>query len=138
MVKEPWEGTERCGKTGCLFSEIEGLGYCLHHVPAEDLEEAEQITGLHRCRKCEYLATDRWQQFGSVPLCPAHVQEYVSPPPELHRASSAFIESDMGKQLSQIMAEHGDRLLHPPARPGTLEALQDLEAEMSVFRQILR
>jgi hypothetical protein len=30
--------------------EIEGLDYCLHHVPDELLEEAEAIVGFRRCR----------------------------------------------------------------------------------------
>src|SRR5215813_12770035 len=53
----PWQSTTvRCkGITAasqfCREFEIEGLEYCLHHVPGDLLEEAEEITGMRRCRK---------------------------------------------------------------------------------------
>ena len=52
----PWEGTGYCvgvTRSGlpCSNREIQGTGWCLHHVPDELLELAEQIRGgARRCR----------------------------------------------------------------------------------------
>jgi hypothetical protein len=55
MALRPWEGVTLClgtTRTGhrCGCREIEGLDFCLHHVPGELLEEAEALVGFRRCR----------------------------------------------------------------------------------------
>ncbi len=70
-----WQGTTLCsgltrrGKP-CFCWAIEGLDYCLHHVPDADLELAEAIIGFRRCRHlgCLMYAV----ACSSPPRCKAH------------------------------------------------------------------
>ena len=79
-VARPGEGTRHCPEltragSRCGNLEIEGLIYCLQHMPEEFLEEAEEITGLRRCRRnigtpefCRQLAVAGTDP----PLCSEH------------------------------------------------------------------
>lgn len=131
--RRPWEGFRRC--EGCEAWEIDGLGYCLRHVPIEDLAEAEAVTGMRRCRKCSEVATAK----SDPPACPFHVAERTERNgPATNRASTGFIESAMAEQMGEIMTEHGERLLHPPAVGDPLDELIRLVEEFKEFKQILR
>jgi len=51
----PWEGPGWCAGitragTRCRNREIDGLGYCLQHMPDDLLDEAEWLRGAQRCR----------------------------------------------------------------------------------------
>jgi hypothetical protein len=53
-VRRPWDGVVPCAGTTragqpCRIPEIDGLDYCLQHMPDELLEEAETITDFYRC-----------------------------------------------------------------------------------------
>lgn len=124
--RKPWEGTSRCGSCGKF--EIDGLGFCIHHVPAEDLAEAEGITGLRRCGRCTYLAVEGT----NPPTCPEHSTQ------QTRRAAPGFIEADMADRMTQILAEHGDHLLNPPSIGSPLDALMQIADEMGALRDILR
>lgn len=124
--RKPWEGEQRCGSCGKF--EIDGLGFCIHHVPAEDLLEAQGITGLIRCTHCPYLAVEGT----NPPTCPEHSTLQTS------RASSGFIESEMADRMAQILAEHGSHLLNPPSIGNPLDALMQIADEMGALRDILR
>lgn len=50
MANYPGQGTMPCEHDGCRDREVEGLEYCLAHMPADLLDEAEDITGVRRCR----------------------------------------------------------------------------------------
>jgi hypothetical protein len=132
--RQPWEGDRPCpGDHGkAVKREIEGLGYCIHHVPAEDLAEAEHITGLRRCRRCTYLATTS----SNPPLCPVHVRESLTGSDK--RAGMGFIEWEVTELVGRIMTEHGDKLINPVPLGDPLDELLALAAEISAFRKILR
>ena len=61
------EGTVRCADGGCGDLEIEGLEYCLAHMPEDLLAEAEAITGVRRARKWGPPDMGRGVFGGSVP-----------------------------------------------------------------------
>jgi hypothetical protein len=124
--RKPWEGEQKCGS--CGKQEIDGLGFCIHHVPDEDLPEAEGITGLVRCRQCSYLAVEHT----NPPTCPEHST------PQTRRASTGFIESTMADRMAQILSEHGDYLMNPPPGGNPLDGLLDLRDEVTAFKEILR
>jgi hypothetical protein len=72
----PWESSAWCAGTtrgglSCSNREIRGVGWCLHHVPDELLELAEQIRG---CRRCAYRSKCRQYAVESTrpPMCKNH------------------------------------------------------------------
>jgi hypothetical protein len=48
--RSPRDGQQRCHWKSCGNAEVDGLEYCVFHVPDEYLEEAEEISGVRRCR----------------------------------------------------------------------------------------
>ena len=75
VTNGPGFGTVPCiGRTRdgqrCGNAEVEGLEYCLQHMPDELLEEAEQATGFRRCR----------HDFGTPDACIAYAVQGTDPP----------------------------------------------------------
>jgi hypothetical protein len=62
-------GTTRARQPSCKL-EVEGLEYCLHHMPDDLLELAEQIMGFRRCRT----------RFGQPAACRFYAVNGSSPP----------------------------------------------------------
>jgi hypothetical protein len=73
----PGRGSALCAGTTrrnrpCCDWEIEGIGYCLHHVPDELLEQAELVVGFRLCRRepgCRGYAIS----WSNPPACKAHL-----------------------------------------------------------------
>jgi hypothetical protein len=142
----PWEGTALCiGQTGpgqaCQNREIEGLEFCLHHIPEDMLEEAEEVTGLTRCRArygqpdhCTRIATR-----GTVPpVCASHGARQGSLTSQ--NAARRVIEDQAINRLEAIMSDDADaiRILNPEPIGNPLTALLDLAAEIRALREIMR
>lgn len=141
-----WEGPAACrGKTrdglSCSSREIDGLEFCLQHVPDELLPEAEMITGMQRCRHafgepgaCQQMATAGTEP----PACLSHGANAGSVLGK--RAARNEIEQDAIRRLEEIMAEDANQvsLLSPPPIDDPLQALLDLAAEIRALRKILR
>lgn len=123
----------------CGSNEIEGLEYCIQHVPDEYLDEAEDVTGQRRCRlrfgspeACRAIAVD-----GSDPArCMNHGQQ----PGSLHRGYTTIrvTEISMAERLAQILADGGQRLLDPDPVTDPLSELMALAAEVKSLKELLR
>ena len=135
----PGHGTAVCGWPGCGEREIEGLGFCLHHVPDEDLEEAEEVTGFSRCRT----------HFGTPGACRNYAVKGTSPPrcnshgvrvghSASRAASTRVVEGRVMERMSELMDEHGDRLLKPSPAPDPLAGLLQLADEMHEWKKIMQ
>lgn len=138
------EGTRKCKgiterSTRCGNQEIEGLEFCLKHVPDEYLEEAEDVTGIRRCR----------HNFGQPGACRNYAVENTSPPCcSTHGANlggnqragaiSLTLEQQAAERLAQILAENGEKLIYPEAVADPLSELLDLAAEMKAGKELLR
>lgn len=132
----PGEGTLSCAwPAGCGNREIDGLGFCLHHVPDELLEEAEE---LFRCRRCRHASGCRSIAVNGTdpPACKVHGANLGS---NTSRASSArVVEGRVQDRMTEIMAEKGDRLLNPRRLANPLTELLVLAAEMAEWKDILK
>jgi hypothetical protein len=141
----PWEGGNLCLWTDtrsgerCGIKEIDGLEYCLHHVPDDLLEEAEEITGINRCRHDfgTPTACHQYAVTGTVPTrCKNHGANIGSK--TYKEAARRDVEARVSDRLSEIMAENGGLLLHPTAIGDPLNELLDLAAEIGALKEILR
>jgi hypothetical protein len=124
----------------CSNNEIEGMEFCLHHVPDDMLDEAEEVTGFRRCR----------HGWGTTePSCGSYAVSGTDPPAcKNHGANSGSVTSREGARrvvegkaadrLAQIMAEHGEKLLNPAPIANSLQAHLDLAAEAWALKEILR
>jgi hypothetical protein len=113
---------------GCQYFEVEGMGFCLKHMPDEMLEEAEEVTGVKRCRQCrDYaeLATD-------PPACKKHRPE------KLARAAVVAITSKMPDRANEIVTMHAAELENPPPLNDPYGELMAITAEMRTWKDILR
>jgi len=141
----PGSGQGQCPYTAagtgkqCTKPDIDGLEYCLWHMPADLLEEAEQITGVLRCHHgldegdpCHIMAT----RGTDPPRCKNHGANHGSVLGK--RAAGRRVEGRVMERLEDIMAEHGERLINPPAVGNPLAELLDLAAEMAAWKNILR
>lgn len=139
-----WEGSSLClGKSStkmpCANFEVEGLDFCMHHMPIEFLEEAEAVTGIIRCRHpqdggdiCASFAV----RGTDPPRCKVHGANAGSAMSK--RAAGAVIEGEVMDRFKEIVAENPDRLLNPPTLSDPLSELLMVCAEMKVLKNILR
>jgi hypothetical protein len=144
-VPYPGEGTVRClGLTAsgsrCPENEIEGLEFCLHHMPDDLLDEAEEITGVKRCRDlfgtqfaCHYTAIGG----SDPPVCKIHGGKDTT-----IAAGSAkrVIEGRVADVASRLAAGDGSvvRLLEPRPIGNPLEELLEVAAVMREWEQLTR
>ena len=135
-----WEGDSLCiGKSAtgeaCGNFEVEGMDYCMHHMPDDLLEEAEGVTGVFRCRhepSCGMFAVagtkpPRCQRHG------ANAGGVIS-----KQAAVRVTNEQVDEQFRAIIAMDGERLLNPARLTDPLTELLDLGAEMKVFKNMLR
>lgn len=143
-MKRPGDGEVYClwiARSGeqCGNMEVAGLEYCVQHVPDDLLEEAEDITGMFRCRynfgeddACRQLAVK-----GTDPIrCKNHGANAGSV--QWKQAQHRQVEDKITDIYRQIMNEQGERLLHPERIGDPLIELLELAAEMGEFRTIMR
>jgi hypothetical protein len=137
--ERPCQGLSREQGTPCGNNEIEGLEFCLLHMPDEYLEEAEEITGLRRCRH-GFPGDDSCRQYAyegsEPPSCTAH----GSYPGSMSRALATRrgYENRLAKHLTELLAEGGEKLLAPDPIGDPLSELLDLAAELGAAKEMLR
>lgn len=130
--------TGRPAGARCTKREVDGLEYCLWHMPADRLEEAEEITGVLRCHHglpdnpCHLLATKGTEP----PACKNHGANRGSATSK--HGAIRRTEAKVMDRMEAIMAEHGDKLLDPPPVGNPLAELLDLAAEMAAWKNIMR
>jgi hypothetical protein len=106
------EGTIRCAsRSGCTNREIEGLEYCLAHMPDELLAEAEAITGVRR----------------------ASQPRGVSP----HRALRV-ISGEAMVRAGEILGQHGAELMNPQPINDPYNELMICAGEILAWKNVLR
>lgn len=139
-VIRPGEGELTCTwPAGCRHREIDGLEFCLLHMPDELLEEAEELAGFRRCRHhfpgpdaCHKVATT-----GTVPpTCKNHGANLGSV--KSKQAATREVEGRVMDRMAAIMAESGERLINPRQLGNPLIELLQLAAEMAEWKDILR
>jgi hypothetical protein len=138
--KRPWHGPNKClgetaGGSRCSDWEIDGLEFCIHHVPDEMLDEAEEITGLRRCRApggCPLLAKEGTD--------PARCMNHAGPPTTVkgQLTTARAIEGQVIERMEEILAAGGDRLLNPAKIEDPFTELLNLAAEIKAFKDMLR
>jgi hypothetical protein len=135
----PGAGHGPCGQPECGETEIEGMGFCLHHVPPEDLEEAEAVTGFSRCRR-NHGQPDFCRNYSvkgsSPPACNAHGRATGSSGSKA--ASRTVVQGRVVRRMAEIMDEHGERLLRPQRAPDPLAGLLELADEMYEWKKIMQ
>lgn len=139
-MKRPGEGDRKCMHGGtCGNWVVDGLGACILHVPDDDLEEAEEVTGVRRCRR----------DFGTPDACRRYAVANTEPPAcDTHganRGSNTWkgaiargVENRLSDRLAAIMAEGGEYLLRPPAIEDPLSEMLDLAAEVKALKELMR
>jgi hypothetical protein len=126
------------GRT-CGHHEVDGLGFCLWHMPDEMLEEAEEVTGHRRCRHdfgepsaCHQMAVTETDP----PSCKVHGANRGS---NTHKAAMGrVIEGRVQDRMVEILSENGERLLNPRQLGNPLVELLQLAAEMAEWKDIMR
>lgn len=143
----PWQGTTRCGeptrKDGapCRDFEILGLGACFHHVPDDLLAEAEEITGLRRCRNqregkpaCTYIAV----KGTDPPRCKVHGANAGSNMSK--KAAANVVQLRVAEAEAAVIADPPKlaELLDPAPIGNPIEALLDAAAVAAAWERITR
>jgi hypothetical protein len=126
-------GSTRCIEVlpsgrGCRYLEVEGMDFCLRHMPPSMLEEAEAVTGVKRCRQCSELA----EEGTDPPACKAHRPERIA------KAKVVAIHGGMVDRANEIVAMHAAELEDPPPLNDPYGELMACTAEMRTWKDILR
>lgn len=134
----PCKGHNRDGSP-CGNNEIAGMEFCLHHVPDDMLEEAEETTGMRRCRHrfgetdaCRYIAVSHTVP----PQCKVHGANAGSHQRKL--AAGRQIEAGATERLGEIMSEHAAALEMAEPVENPLEELLRLAGEVRTLKNVLR
>jgi hypothetical protein len=136
----PWQGPNRCGQplpdgSTCSQWEIDGLDACFRHVPDELLAEAEELTGWRRCRQgdgCTQVA----KRGTEPPACKNHGANLGSLTSQ--HAAERVVQGNVADQLVLILAEHGEKFMHPEPIGNPLTELLELAAEIKAFKEAMR
>lgn len=130
-------GKPRCRWKACQLPEIDGLEYCVFHVPDELLEEAEEIAGVSRCRhKFGEPEACRRQAVTGANVCDQHGANAGSVTRTV--AGQRVIEGKMSDRLGEIMTEHSERLLKPAPIEDPFEELMSTLAEVKALKDLMR
>jgi hypothetical protein len=144
MAHFPGEGTVLCAGIGnhglpCSNMEIEGLEYCLHHVPDDLLDEAEMITGMRRCRQ-RFGEPDACRQFAvdatSPPLCKNHGAQIGSE--RSAKAASSVVQLHVASVEQEKVVDHWESIISAPPVTNPLEELQKIAGEIVAWKNIAR
>ena len=139
-VIRPGEGELLCSwPPGCKHREIDGLEFCLWHMPDELLEEAEELARAHRCRH-SFPGPDACHQMAVAGTEPPRCKNHGANKGGVisKQAATREVEGRVMDRMAQIMGESGDRLLSPRRLGNPLVELLDLAAEMAEWKDIMR
>jgi hypothetical protein len=118
------------GGRPCQRLEVEGMEFCLQHMPGSMLDEAEAVTGVRRCRNgvCRDLA----EEHTDPPACRKHK------PASLAKAKVTHIYSQMPERAQEILTEHAADLEHPDPVTDPYGELMSVIGELKAWKDILR
>ena len=123
----------------CSQLEVEGLEYCLPHMPDEYLEEAEEITGVRRCRT-RFGQPDACHNIAVTGTVPPKCKDHGANPGSAwsKQAANRVIEGQAAERCAELLAAHGEALLNAMPVEDPLAELLQLAGEMLAFKDILR
>jgi hypothetical protein len=133
-------GSQRClewlaSGRQCPNLEVEGMEFCLKHMPAEMLDEAEAITGVKRCRNSpagEFACHDYAAEGTYPPACVSHK------PAAKARKHLAVINGQATELAMTIVTEHALDLENAPAVNDPYGELMAVTGELRVWKDIVR
>lgn len=131
-------GTRRDGHP-CGSVEVDGLEYCLHHMPGELLEEAEALTGFRRCR----------HDFGTPDACRFYAVRGTDPPAcknhganegsnQMRGAALRVINGAADARAAEIIALHGGDITSASPVEDPYRELMQLAGEMREWKNLLQ
>jgi hypothetical protein len=133
-------GSERCieqlaSGRQCNRYEVEGMEYCLKHMPDSMLEEAEAITGVKRCRNSpagEFACQEFAAEGTSPPSCPAHK------PAAMAKKHLALVNGQAVEMAQQLITTHASDLEHAPPIEDPYIEVMAAAGELKVWKDIVR
>jgi hypothetical protein len=141
MTHHPGEGTVRClgrGGVPCSNMEIEGLEYCLHHVPDEMLDEAEGITGFRRCRH-DFGQPSACHQYAVAETNPLACIIHGAQAGSVHskRASAKVVELRVARTETDKLVEHWDQVISAPPVTDALGELRRVAGQIVAWKDLM-
>lgn len=142
-VLRPGEGPLLCTATSatglpCTHHEVEGMEFCVFHMPDDALDEAEEITGWKRCRHkfpgpdcCRAAAVRNTEP----PRCKTHGANRGSL--SSRHAATRTIENSAADHLATVMSREGEKWLKAQPVTNPLIELQALAGRMLAMEQHL-
>lgn len=131
-------GSARCIEVipsgrACQNYEVEGMEFCLKHMPETMLDEAEQVTGVLRChRHPDGRAACRELAQTGTDHCAGHN------PAKQARMTLVAIQGQAVERAGKIIAERHDDLEHAPPVADPYGELMDVAGELRAWKDILR
>jgi hypothetical protein len=123
----------------CGNVEVEGMEFCLQHMPDDLLEEAEAVTGFNRCRKNfgSPEACNKYAVAGTIPpCCQAHgANEGAN---MLKGAALRLLNGGAEQRGTELIAEHGNDLANAQPVQDPYRELMQLAGEMRAWKNLLR
>lgn len=123
----------------CGNVEVEGLEFCLHHMPDDLLEEAEAVTGFRRCRHdfglpeaCHFYAVSGTEP----PRCKNHGANEGSLAGK--NAALRLINGGADQRAAELIAEYGTDLVNAMPVEDPYRELMQLAGEMRAWKNKLR
>jgi hypothetical protein len=125
---------QRCGNV-----EVEGMDFCLHHMPDDMLEEAEAVTGFRRCR----------HDFGTPEACHFYAAAGTEPPAcknhggntgtgQRQGAALRVINGQADTRAAEIIALHGGDIINASPVEDPYRELMQLAGEMREWKNLLQ
>lgn len=110
----------------CQNLEVEGMEYCLKDMPERMLAEAEEVTGVRRCRQCREYADEGT----NPPACKSHK---VTPGKVLQ-----MVRGHAAEIAQEIISERGSELENAPPVNDPYGELMAVTGELKAWKDIVR
>lgn len=117
----------------CGNLEVEGMEFCLQHMPDDLLAEAEAVTGALRCHQSPdgYYACREYAEIGGD-YCKGHS------PGKRQRVQLQLLQGQVAGRAHQIIRENGTRLAEAQPVSDPYAELMAVTGEMREWKNILR
>lgn len=110
----------------CGNLEVEGMEFCLKHMPDSMLEEAEAVTGVKRCRQCHEYAAEST----NPPACTRHK---ITPGKVLK-----LVQGQAAEIAQELVETYAEQLEHAPPVNDPYGELMAVTGELKAWKDIVR
>jgi hypothetical protein len=93
---------------------VEGFEHCLHHVPDDELADAEAVVGFNRCRTrfgqpdaCRYIAMS-YVDDDHPPVCKVHLSGFMRQVEAIRRTRNQVLDRKAELMAAMGAAQDGD------------------------------